>query len=124
MDPEFAQDLKNICPPNSNNTTPQDVLTPNLFDNSYYVDLINRQGLFTSDQDLFTDTRTKEIVEDFASDQELFFEKFVLAMTKMGQLSVLAGSEGEIRADCSLRNSDNPLASVVVDSDVESKSEL
>nr|AAA98491.1 anionic peroxidase [Petroselinum crispum] len=126
MDAEFAQDLKNICPPNSNNTTPQDVITPNLFDNSYYVDLINRQGLFTSDQDLFTDTRTKEIVQDFASDQELFFEKFVLAMTKMGQLSVLAGSEGEIRADCSLRNADNPSfpASVVVDSDVESKSEL
>ncbi|KAL8132964.1 peroxidase 12-like [Apium graveolens] len=126
MDPEFAQDLKNICPPNSNETTFQDVLTPNLFDNGYYVDLINRQGLFTSDQDLFTDTRTKEIVQSFATDQELFFEKFVVAMTKMGQLSVLAGSEGEIRADCSFRNADSPsfLASPVVDSDVESKSEL
>lgn len=126
MDQDFAKDLKNICPQDSNNTTPQDIRTPNTFDNGYYVDLISRQGLFTSDQDLFTDTRTKEIVESFASDQELFFEKFVVAMTKMGQLSVLAGSQGEIRANCSVRNSDNAsyLASIVADSDVESKSEL
>lgn len=125
MDEDFAKDLKYNCPPNSNNTTPQDARTPNLFDNNYYVDLIFRQGLFTSDQDLFTNKKTREIVKSFALDQELFFEKFVHAMTKMGQLSVLVGNQGEIRANCSLRNSDNHsyLKSNAVDFD-ELKSEL
>lgn len=122
MDQNFAKGLKHTCPPNSNNTTPQDILTPNLFDNNYYVDLMFRQGLFTSDQDLFTDKRTREIVKSFALDQELFFEKFVVAMTKMGQLSVLAGRHGEIRANCSVRNSDNH--SYLNSYDEESKSEL
>lgn len=122
MDQNFAKGLKHTCPPNSNNTTPQDILTPNLFDNNYYVDLMFRQGLFTSDQDLFSDKRTREIVKSFALDQELFFEKFVVAMTKMGQLSVSAGRHGEIRANCSVRNSDNH--SYLNSYDEEFKSEL
>lgn len=122
MDEHFARGLKHTCPPNSNHTTHQDILTPNLFDNDYYVDLLFRRGLFTSDQDLFTDRRTREIVKSFALDKELFFDKFVVAMTKMGQLSVLAGKHGEIRANCSVRNSDN--LSYLSSYGEESKSEL
>lgn len=78
--------------------------SPNKFDNKYYLDLMNHQGLFTSDQDLYTDKRTKDIVTNFAVNQSLFFEKFVAAMLKMGQLNVLTGTKGEIRANCSVRN--------------------
>ncbi|GFS46661.1 peroxidase superfamily protein [Actinidia rufa] len=115
MDPSFADDLKEICPAlDTNATTVLDIRTPNKFDNKYYVDLVNRQGLFTSDQDLYTDSRTRDIVEKFADDEKLFFEQFVASMIKMGQLSVLTGRKGEVRADCSVRNSDNAyLASVV-----------
>ena len=102
----------------------QDIRTPNKFDNKYYVDLVNRQGLFTSDQDLYTDERTKGIVEGFAEDQELFFEKFVDSMIKMGQLSVLTGKQGEIRANCSVRNSDNSNLVSVVEEDLETAAEL
>ncbi|XAR48645.1 Peroxidase [Bertholletia excelsa] len=114
LETSFAANLKLTCPTtNYTNTTVNDIRTPNVFDNKYYVDLVNRQGLFTSDQDLYTDPRTRDIVESFAADQEQFFEQFVTSMLKMGQLSVLTGELGEIRANCSVRNSDNlKLASV------------
>nr|XP_027090675.1 peroxidase 12-like [Coffea arabica] len=108
LDKTFANNLYEICPTsNSTNATVMDIRSPNNFDNKYFVDLLNRQGLFTSDQDLYTDSRTTEIVTSFAVDQNVFFEKFIYAITKMGQLSVLTGTEGEIRANCSVTNSDS-----------------
>ncbi|KAI4352753.1 hypothetical protein L6164_006974 [Bauhinia variegata] len=108
MDTAFASSLKLTCPTTATvNTTVLDVRTPNKFDNKYYADLVNRQGLFTSDQDLFTDERTRGIVMSFSKNQKLFFDKFVIAVTKMGQMGVLTGNQGEIRANCSARNSDN-----------------
>ncbi|EXC36207.1 Peroxidase 12 [Morus notabilis] len=65
---------------------------------------MNRQGLFTSDQDLYSYSQTKDIVINFANNQSLFSEKFIIAMTKIGQLSVLTGSQGEIRANCPARS--------------------
>ncbi|XP_062097441.1 peroxidase 12-like [Humulus lupulus] len=121
MDPNFANKLKAVCPKKDTDAfTFQDILTPNIFDNKYYVDLMNRQGLFTSDQDLFTFSGTKEIVRSFAINQSLFFEKFVIAMTKMGQLNVLTGNQGEIRANCSARNPQKKvfLASVVENGEI------
>ncbi|KAK1361297.1 Peroxidase [Heracleum sosnowskyi] len=117
MDQTFAKNLKISCPQNAqvDATVFQDIRTPNVFDNKYYLDLMNRQGLFTSDQDLYTDSRTRGIVTSFAVNQTLFFEKFVIGMLKMGQLDVLTGTQGEIRANCSMRNSDNTLLSSVVD---------
>ncbi|XP_021852342.1 peroxidase 12 [Spinacia oleracea] len=115
MDQTFVKNLKLTCPTNTtNNSTNLDIRSPNLFDNKYYVDLMNRQGLFTSDQDLYTDSRTRNIVLDFSINQNLFFEKFVEGMLKMGQLGVLTGTQGEIRTNCSARNGNNvDLASVV-----------
>lgn len=114
LDKTFANNLKRTCPTtNSNNTVVMDIRSPNVFDNKYYVDLMNRQGLFTSDQDLYTDKRTRGIVTSFAVNQTLFFEKFVDGMIKMGQLSVLTGRQGEIRSDCSVSNSNNLLLSSV-----------
>lgn len=118
MDKTFGNNLKVTCPTNdTDNTTVLDIRSPNKFDNKYYVDLMNRQGLFTSDQDLYTDKRTKDIVTNFAVNQTLFFEKFVTAMLKMGQLNVLTGTQGEIRANCSARNVDKKsfLTTVVED---------
>lgn len=115
LDKTFANNLKKTCPTSdSNNTTVFDIRSPNVFDNKYYVDLMNRQGLLTSDQDLYTDKRTRGIVTSFAVDQSLFFQEFANSMIKMSQLSVLTGKQGEIRAKCSVKNSNN-LASVVED---------
>ena len=81
-----------------------DIRSPNVFDNKYYLDLMNTQGLFTSDQDLHSDRRTKQIVVDFAVNQNLFFAKFAYSMVNMSMLGVLTGRQGQIRADCSVRN--------------------
>ncbi|XP_062158143.1 peroxidase 12-like [Alnus glutinosa] len=125
LDKTYAKNLKQVCPTeDSNDTTVMDIRSPNKFDNKYYVDLMNRQVLLTSDQDLYTDSRTKSIVTSFAIDEDLFFEEFAKSMIKMGQLSVLTGKHGEIRANCSVRNSDNIKLASVVEDDQESASEL
>ncbi|CAM0885483.1 unnamed protein product [Alopecurus aequalis] len=101
----FAGQLKLTCPKlKAVNTTNNDIRTPNVFDNKYYVDLLNRQGLFTSDQDLHTDARTKPTVVKFAVDQAAFFDQFVFSVVKMGQINVLTGNQGQIRTDCSAPN--------------------
>jgi peroxidase len=101
----YAGTLRLTCPAvDTDNTTNLDIRSPNVFDNRYFVDLMNRQGLFTSDQDLYTDSRTRNIVTSFAVNQTLFFERFVVAMTKMGQFNVTTGTQGQIRANCSVRN--------------------
>ncbi|KAF5197148.1 Peroxidase, partial [Thalictrum thalictroides] len=105
MDQCFAQSLKRTCPTvDSNGTVMFDVQTPNLFDNRYYINLKNRQGLFTSDQDLYMDSTTRPIVTRFAENQRLFFERFTFSMIKMGMMNVTTGTQGEIRANCSRRN--------------------
>ncbi|KAL8134472.1 peroxidase 12-like [Apium graveolens] len=116
MDQTFANNLKIICPTsNSTNTTNLDIRSPNVFDNRYYVDLMNRQGLFTSDQDLYTDSRTRSIVTSFAINQSLFYGNFITGMLKMGMLSVLTGTQGEIRGNCSARNPSTTFLSTVVE---------
>ncbi|XP_011042887.1 PREDICTED: peroxidase 12-like [Populus euphratica] len=125
MDKTFANNLKGICPASdSNSTTVLDIRSPNNFDNKYYVDLMNRQGLFTSDQDLYTNKKTRVIVTSFAANQSLFFEKFVVAMIKMSQLSVLTGKQGEIRSSCSVRNSGSSYLESVVEEGFKALSEL
>ncbi|XP_071693097.1 peroxidase 12-like [Rutidosis leptorrhynchoides] len=118
LDQTFAKNLKGVCPTaNTTATTTLDIRSPNVFDNKYFVDLMNKQGLLTSDQDLYTDKRTRDIVKSFAVNQTLFFEKFVDVMVKMGQMDVLTGTQGEVRNKCNLRNSNDLLISTVVNDD-------
>lgn len=104
----FAGQLYHTCPTNTTvNTTVNDIRTPNTFDNKYYVDLLNREGLFTSDQDLLSNATTRPIVTRFAVDQAAFFDQFVFSYVKMGQINVLTGSQGQVRANCSARNNND-----------------
>lgn len=108
MDQTFYNNLKITCPTlYSSNTTFIDIRSPNVFDNKYFVNLVNHQGLLASDQNLYTDIRTRSIVTNFAVNQTIFYQNFVSAMIKLSQLSVLTGTQGEIRANCSRRNSDD-----------------
>jgi peroxidase len=120
LDKTFANNLKATCPSkNSTNTTNLDIRSPDKFDNKYFVNLMNRQGLFTSDQDMYMDKRTKVYVISYAVNEFLFFKDFANSMIKMGQISVLTGTQGEVRTNCSFRNSDNKnlLIKPVVDED-------
>ncbi|XP_051124158.1 peroxidase 12 [Andrographis paniculata] len=114
----FANNLRLTCPAaNATNTTVLDIRSPNVFDNRYFVNLMNRQGLLTSDQDLYEDRRTRDIVTSFAINQTLFFEAFVVGMIKMSQMRVLTGTAGEIRANCSARNSGGAFLSSMAGAD-------
>ncbi|KAK9134418.1 hypothetical protein Syun_013748 [Stephania yunnanensis] len=118
----FAAQLRAICPTNtSTKGTVLDVRTPLLFDNKYYVNLVNREGLFTSDQDLFTDARTRDIVARYADDETLFFQQFPLSMIDLGQIGVLTRMQGEIRTNCSARNKRSFVTALVTDVTEEEK---
>ncbi|KAI5001723.1 hypothetical protein ZWY2020_026373 [Hordeum vulgare] len=57
MSPSFVARLKQTCPAmGTRSSTALDVGTPNVFDNKYFVNLLNREGLFVYDQDLYTNT--------------------------------------------------------------------
>lgn len=78
--------------------------TPQTFDNVYYKNLQQGKGLFTSDQTLFTDRRSRRIVNLFASNSTAFKRAFVAAITKLGRVGVKTGNQGEVRKDCTLVN--------------------
>ncbi|XVF69749.1 hypothetical protein PTKIN_Ptkin11bG0106600 [Pterospermum kingtungense] len=104
LDPTFSEVLAQICPQGANTTasTNLDSVTPDQFDNNYYKNLQDNRGLLQSDQSLYStaDTDTVPIVDRFASSQTDFFDTFAQSMIKLGNISPLTGSNGEIRANC------------------------
>lgn len=103
---QYAMQLRQMCPVNVDPRIAinMDLTTPQKFDNAYYQNLRNGKGLFTSDQILFTDSRSKGTVNQFASNNAAFQQAFVTAITKLGRVGVLTGNQGEIRRDCSQVN--------------------
>ena len=81
-----------------------DPSTPRTFGNVYYKNLQIGQGLFTSDQVLFTDTRSKPTVTSWANSPTAFNNAFITAMTKLGRVGVKTGTNGNIRKDCAAFN--------------------
>lgn len=81
-----------------------DPISPRKFDNQYFKNLQQGKGLFTSDQVLFTDSRSKATVNLFASNEKAFQTAFIDAITKLGKVGVKTGNQGEIRIDCSKAN--------------------
>ncbi|CAN6358638.1 unnamed protein product [Urochloa humidicola] len=105
----YALLLKSICPSDSSQffptTTPfMDLITPNKFDNKYYVGLQNNLGLFISDAALMTNATMKALVDSFARSESTWKSKFAKSMIKMGQIEVLTGTQGEIRRNCRVVN--------------------
>ncbi|XP_074557533.1 peroxidase 51-like [Curcuma longa] len=103
----YARALMRACPRDVDPTIAvnMDLYTPITFDNVYYRNLLDGEGLFTSDEVLFADRRSRPTVERFASDQAAFFRAFSAAMVRLGRLGVKTGGQGEIRRDCTAFNS-------------------
>ncbi|KAL3535391.1 hypothetical protein ACH5RR_003852 [Cinchona calisaya] len=103
---QYAMQLRQMCPTNVDPRIAinMDPTTPNKFDNAYYQNLQQGKGLFTSDQDLFTDNRSKATVNQFATNKDAFQQAFITAITKLGRIQVLTGNQGEIRRDCTRPN--------------------
>jgi peroxidase len=100
LNPALATWLKTQCPAtggNPNNPVNLDFVTPLTFDNQYYKNLVQFDGLLTSDEELFTDPSTASIIQIAATNSPVWQAAFVQAMIKMGNLANT--SFGEIRLD-------------------------
>ncbi|XP_030460135.2 peroxidase 19 [Syzygium oleosum] len=104
IDPRLLKALTMLCPHfggNKDIIAPFDVTTPFVFDHAYYANLEAKLGLLASDQALFSDPRTRPVVQDLAKDKQKFFQAFGAAMEKMGLIGVKRGRKhGEKRRDC------------------------
>lgn len=107
-DAAFGEELRAFCTGNGaatdfatlNLKTFMDLQSPNVFDTSYYVNLIIGRGVMTSDQDLYNDPRTQPMVTTFAANRTAFFQAFQASLLKMGRQGVLSGTNGVIRKQC------------------------
>lgn len=74
--------------------------SPTTFDNTYYKLILQGKSLFSSDQALLTNPKTKNLVSEFAASKKAFYEAFVKSMIKMSSIN---GGQ-EIRKDCRVVN--------------------
>ncbi|XP_047332309.1 lignin-forming anionic peroxidase-like [Impatiens glandulifera] len=104
IDAGFAATRKSTCPAaagnGDSNLAPLDLVTPTLFDNVYFRNLIEKKGLLQSDQVLFSGGSTDSIVREYNSNAVTFRADFANAMIKMGEISPLTGEDGVIRRIC------------------------
>ncbi|KAL2333048.1 hypothetical protein Fmac_014261 [Flemingia macrophylla] len=102
IDSDFATSLKSNCSSTDgdSNLSPLDVTTNVLFDNAYFKNLVNKKGLLHSDQQLFSGGTTDSQVTTYSTSSSTFYADFASAMVKMGNLSPLTGSSGQIRTNC------------------------
>ncbi|KAJ4710271.1 Peroxidase [Melia azedarach] len=106
IDAGFASTRRRQCPATggNGNLAPLDLVTPNSFDNNYFKNLIQRKGLLESDQVLFNGGSTDSIVDEYSKNPSKFKSDFAAAMIKMGDISLLTGSAGQIRRVCNILN--------------------
>ncbi|XP_062203408.1 cationic peroxidase 1-like [Phragmites australis] len=102
IDTSLATSLKSNCPNKTgdNNISPLDTSTPYVFDNFYYKNLVNKKGVLHSDQQLFNGGSEDSQTTTYSSNIAKFFTDFSAAMVKMGNISPLTGSSGQIRKNC------------------------
>ncbi|URE47855.1 Peroxidase [Musa troglodytarum] len=102
VDAGFASQRQRNCPSSGgdNNLAPLDVQTPNTFDNAYFRNLIAFRGLLHSDQELFNNGTQDALVQQYSTNAGAFAADFAAAMVRMGNISPLTGSSGEIRSAC------------------------
>lgn len=106
INPTFAATRQANCPltGGNQNLAPLDLRTPTRFDNSYYKNLVAKRGLLHSDQELFNGGSEDALVRSYSNNNNAFFKDFVAAMIKMGNISPLTGTNGEIRLNCRVIN--------------------
>lgn len=102
MHPSFAASLRSICPKSNRAKNAGTTMDPSstTFDNTYFKLILQKRGLFSSDQSLLSTPKTKDLVTKFASSKANFNKAFVSSMIKMS--SITGGQE--VRKDCRVVN--------------------
>lgn len=108
INPGFAANRRGVCPASGgegdSNPAALDIGSPNRFDNSYYRNLVSGRGLLHSDQELFNNGSQDSLVRFYSKNAAAFMNDFGAAMLKMGNISPLTGTHGEIRRNCRVIN--------------------
>lgn len=102
IDASFAKSLQRKCPTSGNNNSHArlDLQTSTIFDNLYFKNLVEEKGLLQSDQALCNGSFSDSLVKKYATNTSEFFNDFAKGMIKMGKISPLTGSQGEVRINC------------------------
>ncbi|XP_051134200.1 peroxidase 4 [Andrographis paniculata] len=106
IDASFARTAQRGCPltGGDNNLAPLDDRTPTSFDIAYYQNLVEKKGLLHSDQILFNGAgapaQTDSLIRTYSKNPKAFSDDFRAAMIRMGDISPLTGSLGEVRKNC------------------------
>ncbi|CAI8588656.1 unnamed protein product [Vicia faba] len=103
LDQNYAAQLRTRCPRSGGdqNLFVLDFVTPVKFDNNYYKNLLVNKGLLSSDEVLLTKNQVSaDLVKTYAARNDIFFEQFAKSMVKLGNITPLTGSRGEIRKHC------------------------
>lgn len=104
MEPQFAESLRKNCPREFDHQdeylAPLDYQTTETFDNMYFKNLIEQKATLLTDQVLYNNVSTDSFVKAYSLDSNAFFTDFGEAMIKLGSLSPLTGSNGQIRINC------------------------
>ncbi|CAN1831585.1 Peroxidase 59 [Linum perenne] len=111
MESNLVSELQTLCPltGDGNVTTAFDKGSTDLFDNHYFQNLVNNRGILSSDQVLFSGNETataaaRSLVQIYSVNQFRFFGDFVRSMIRMGNISPITGSDGQIRKNCRVVN--------------------
>ncbi|CAO2820344.1 unnamed protein product [Amaranthus hypochondriacus] len=104
LDENYASKLAKKCAASTSAMVNIDPKTAFSFDNQYYSNLKAKQGLFQTDSVLFDDQRTRDLVEQFASDLNSFYEGWSDSFLKLSSIGIKTGGEGEVRQICSRIN--------------------
>ncbi|XVF46141.1 hypothetical protein PTKIN_Ptkin03bG0003000 [Pterospermum kingtungense] len=102
IDSTFAKSIQSNCPSSGggDNLSPLDATSPVIFDNAYFKNLVNNKGLLHSDQQLFNGGSADDQVKEYSNNPITFNADFADAMVKMGNISPLTGTSGQIRTNC------------------------
>lgn len=112
MATSFVTEMRKLCPQQlkKGQTDPlvfldQESGSNYNFTQSYYSRILSQKAVLRIDQQLLYGNDTSQIIEEFAAGFEDFRKSFALSMSRMGNINVLTGKQGEIRRVCNSTNS-------------------
>ncbi|KAM3250441.1 peroxidase 25-like [Capsicum annuum] len=111
IDQQFLTQLQTTCPKNGDGLKKVELDKDSQlkFDVSFFKNVRNGNGILESDQRLYGDPSTKDVVDKYARTLRgllglRFNYNFQKAMIKMSSIEVKTGTQGEIRKVCSKFN--------------------
>ncbi|KAL6662313.1 hypothetical protein ACP70R_000172 [Stipagrostis hirtigluma subsp. patula] len=114
----FSSNIRATCAASRDKKQNLDVITPDKFDNKYFVALKEGHGVLFSDQVLAQDANTRALVDTYAKDERRFLEDFAASMKRLGSLKGRPEDQGkpvEIRFNCFRTNPSIELNTAVDD---------